>query len=279
MSGSYDLRRSMTATYDREERRPPRRPRVRRSPRGPAHHAFREEVTERPAWVYPVLVGAAVVVASAIVLFMLLGPKDLTGSRPEGTASTQPVDMVIGGQPLRIPANYTQFPEDREGGTLQSVSLYVALPEFTPYTNGKRNVFFSNAPDSPVVFFELRGTAPPLSEAERPDAIYMSHVVEGGGGEGPSGLTRHQFSDDSPFAGEDLFIGKDPNGDAVVFRCSRRSGMVPSPNCWRETVLDNGLAMSYRFKRPYLKYWQAIDRGLRTLVDRFRADAGGGSGG
>ncbi len=206
---------------------------------------------------------------------MLIGPKDLSGSRPEGTGSTAPIDVVIGGIPLRIPANYTQFPRDREGGTLQSVSLYVALPKFTPYTNGNRDVFFSNEPNSPVVFFELRGTPPPLSEAERPDAIYMPHVAEGSGGEAPGGLTRYQFTDDSPFAGEDLFIGKDRNGAPVVFRCSRRSGMVPSPNCWRTTVLVNGLTMSYRFKRPYLRHWQAIDRGLRGLVERFRAAAAG----
>jgi negative regulator of sigma E activity len=64
---SSDLRRSMTATYDQEERRPQRRAPLRRQPRGPAHHAFKEEVTEKPAWVYPVLIAAAVVTASAIV--------------------------------------------------------------------------------------------------------------------------------------------------------------------------------------------------------------------
>ncbi len=177
--------------------------------------------------------------------------------------------------PLRIPANYTQFPRDRVGGELHSISLYVALPKFLPYTNKQHDIFFSNEPKSPVVFFELRGTPPPLSEAERPDAIYMPHIAEGTGAEGPAGLTRYQFSDDSPFAGEDLFIGKDSDGEAVVFRCSRRSGMVPSPSCWRETVLDNGLAISYRFKRPYLQYWNGIDRGLRTLVERFRSAAAG----
>jgi hypothetical protein len=280
MSSSSDLRRSMTATYDEpERRRPQRRSPLRRQPRGPAHHAFKEEVTEKPAWVYPVLIAAAVVTASAIVLFMMIGPKDLTGSRPEGTSSTVPVEVLIGGLPLRIPANYTQFPRDRQGGALQSVSLYVLLPKFTPYTDDKQDVFFSNAPNSPVVYFELRGAAPPLSEAERPEAIYMPHVTEGSGAEEPGGLTRYEFTDDSPFAGEDLFVGKDREGGAVVFRCSRRSGMVPSPNCWRDTVLANGLALSYRFKRPYLQYWEGIDRGLRTLVERFGAAGVGTSPG
>lgn len=271
MAHSSDLRRSMTAGYEREgyRRSPYARP-VRRPARGPAHHAFREEVTERPAWVYPVLLAASVVTASAIVLFMLVGPKDITGSLPEGTASASPIDVVIGGMPLRVPANYTQFPRDRAGGALPSISLYVALPKFTPYTRRAHDRFFDNAPNSPIVFFELRGAPPPLSEAERLDAIYMPYVVEGSGSEGPAGLIRREFTDSSPFAGEDLFIGKDRQGATVIIRCSRRGGLVPSPNCWRDTVLADGLAISYRFKRPYLQYWEGIDRGLRTLVERFR---------
>lgn len=270
----------MTATYEEEERRRSYRPRPRKparnARRGPVHHAFEEEVTERPAWFYPVLIGAAIVTASAIVLFMLIGPKDLTGNIPSGTASTEPIDLVIGGLPMRIPKNYTPFPRDRSGGQLDRISLYAALPKFTPYMEAKDNVFFDNAANNPVVHFELRAAAPPLTEAERKEAIYMPHVDEGGGSEGPAGLTRYAFKDDTPFAGEDLFVGKDAGGEAVVIRCSRRSGMVPSPNCWRDTVLANGLAMSYRFKRPYLQYWSGIDRGLKNLVERFRNSAAGG---
>lgn len=276
MSSSYDLRRSMTATYDQEERRrPARRPPPGARRRGPVHHAFKEEVTERPAWFYPVLIGAAVVVASAIVLFMLIGPKDLMGNIPSGTGSAEPVDLVIGGVPMRVPENYTQFPRDRAGGTIQKISLYAALPKFTPYTENKQHLFFDNAANSPVVFFELRATPPPLSEAERKEAVYMQYVSEGGGGDGPGSLTRYEFKEESPFAGEDMFVGKDVNGEIAIIRCSRRSGMVPSPNCWRDTALPNGLALSYRFKRPYLQYWQGIDRGLRTLIERFRGGAAG----
>lgn len=241
-----------------------------RTARGPARHAFEEEITERPVWLYPVIVGGMVITLSAVILLLLLGPADLAGNLPVGTESTRPVELTIGTAVLKLPESYTQYPRARRGGRRDNLALYAALPNFTPYTEDQKALFFDNAPDTPVVYFQLSAFPPPMSERERLRAVYLDRVADPKGVPGPAGLTAFRFKGDNTFTGEDLYLGRDGAGEMAIIRCDRQGELVPSPNCWRDTQLANGLAVSYRFKRPYLNQWKKIDEGVKALVDKFQ---------
>lgn len=241
-----------------------------RTARGPARHAFEEEITERPVWLYPAFIGGLVVTLSAVILVLLLGPKDLAGNLPVGIESSRQVDLTVGTAVLRLPESYTQYPRARRGGRRDSLALYAAQPNFTPYTEDQKALFFDNAPDTPVVLFQISAFPPPLSEKERLRAVYLDRVADPKGTPGPAGLTAYRFTGDTSFTGEDLFLGRDSEGQMAIVHCERQGELVPSPNCWRDTQLANGLALSYRFKRPYLNQWKNIDQGIRGLVDRFQ---------
>ena len=69
----------------------------------------------------------------------------------------------------------------------------------------------------------------------------------------------------------DLFVAPTDSGPLILL-CDKPGADTPSPNCLRDTRVNDKLGLSYRFKRAHLADWKAIDSGLRALIARF-ADA------
>lgn len=209
-----------------------------------------------------------VLVFASGFLYYYFGPSlnELQGNRPEASAHTTPVTLIIGRQKFVIPENFTQFPRARRGGVRENVALYAMLPNLEPFTIANEVTFESNEPDSPIVHFQIESIRSPFNEDQRIDRVYLPSVLDPTGERALYGLTHFQFLDGSGYQDQDLYIGTDDLGRRAALTCGRdRQEILPS-SCRRFTQLTDSLMLSYRFKRSRLRDWKEIDRGVRALA-------------
>ena len=71
------------------------------------------------------------------------------------TENAEPVDVVIGQDHIRLPANTIRFEEQRQTGRTERVDLYLTWPEMRGYSNADRGRFNdANRPEG-LVFLNL----------------------------------------------------------------------------------------------------------------------------
>lgn len=228
-------------------------------------------VKQRSGWLIPITVFVVTAGLSALVLLFYLAPTP-TSFIEEHAAPTSRTDLValsVNGMNFTIPANYILYARARQGGAMQKVELFTALPDFQGYSDWHSSEFSGNAADSPVIFLLLRNAESDLSEENRLQRVYMSYLTDPAGKPGPFGLTQYTFREDSGYHNEDLFAGQQ-NGKTILLRCVRFSAEVSSPSCLREMPLGHGVVLTYRFKRANLGRWQEIASGVDKLLASFR---------
>ncbi|MEO1016010.1 MAG: hypothetical protein AAFX08_12575 [Pseudomonadota bacterium] len=112
-----------------------------------------------------------------------------------------------------------------------------------------------------------------FSEKERIEKLYLPGVKDRSGEKTVHQLVRFEFkerSDDVPTNGyseNELFIGEAANGDQIAIFCVREQSSVSSPHCWREFEITENVTLTYKFKKPYLPEWRAIDAQVRKFID------------
>jgi hypothetical protein len=245
-------------------------PRVRKERVSQAGDQTGTVAAERWSWIIPLVVFFMTASVSGLVLYYYFGPPGRGGAQelPSPTESANPVTLTLGGEVLRVPANYILMASARRGGAVQQLAMIAVLPQLGGYAADAAEELNSNAPDSRAVNLTLKSDARVLPEQERLDRVYMTLVEDMQGKPGPYGLTQYAFRADSGYHEQDLFVAKS-NAGPIVLLCTKPSADVPSPNCLRDAPVGKGLALSYRFKRAHLAQWRAIDTGLYALVDRF----------
>lgn len=235
---------------------------------------FDDHAKRDSSWGAPLRILLLVVVFATVFLYYYFGPSlnELQGNRPEASASTTPVALVIGGQNFLIPENYTQFPRARRGGIRANVALYAMLPDFKPFTIADELTFENNEEDSPIVHFQLESVRSPFNETERIERVYMPSVLDTTGERALYGLTNFQFLDGSGYQDQDLYIGTDDLGRRAALTCGKDLQEILAPSCRRYTQLTDQVMLSYRFKRSRLRDWKEIDRGIREIALNFIVD-------
>jgi hypothetical protein len=232
---------------------------------------FDDNAKRESTWGTPIRILLITLVFASGFLYYYFGPSlnELQGNRPEASAVATPIDLVIGGRNFKIPENFTQFPRARRGGARANVALYAMLPDYEPFTIANETAFESNTDDSPIVNFQLESVRSPFEEEERVQRIYMPQVIDEKGERALYGLTHFQFGDTSGYQDQDLFIGTDSAGRTAAILCAKTLQEILPPSCRRFTHLTDGVKLSYRFKRTYLRNWKEIDGGIRDLALSF----------
>ncbi len=229
---------------------------------------FSIEAKQDSSWTLAFTILGVTLLLSLGFFYYYFGPtlSELTGDTPDPTASEDLIPLKIGDVSFLIPASYTRFPRARRGGQRDEVALYALLPDFEPYSSETKELFENNAPDSPVIYFEIISFTPALTEKERLERVYMENVVDRKGRQGPYGFRMYQFMENTGYKDEDLFVYGRNTDSPVVIRCYRETELIPSPHCRRDLELTDTLLLSYRYKRPWLAQWRAIDQSLRAFV-------------
>ena len=235
---------------------------------------FDEGAKRESSWAAVARILVITLILSGVFIYYYFGPSvdEIQGNRPQASAHDFPIELVIAGKGFIIPENFTQFPRARRGGERSSVSLYAKMPQYTPYTLADKDIFDGNEPDSPIIHFRIEAYHLPFSEEERIESIFMKHIVDPEGKDGPAGLKQLDFRDDSGYSLKILLLGEDDAGDVVVFQCDKIRDHIPSPSCSRDMQMDKDVRLHYRFKRAHLNNWREIDRRIQALATSFATD-------
>ncbi len=230
---------------------------------------FGGEAKEDSSLTLPLTIIGVTLLLSAGFLYYYFGPSidELTGNALDPTASQELVDVSIGGHPFRIPTNYTQFPKDRRPGAKTRVELFALLPDFEPYSPSRQEIFESNSPESPVIYFQIAENTSALNEQNRFDRVYADHIFNLDGEPGPFELTRFEFDGSPGYDGQELFAASGEDAKAKYIKCHTTSDTVPRPHCRRDLEISEEISVSYRYKRPWLKDWKEIDAQVLNLVN------------
>jgi hypothetical protein len=162
----------------------------------------------------------------------------------------------IGGQRLRFASAYVRMPETIEP---DRVDLVVRAPDFAPAAatparlpaagevddKGRTQIFLTLTPAA-----KLDRNAPP-AERYAPFLASEAQVTEGG-------LLRRRFEDNSPYAGEDLYLAP-PDGEDFFARCQRPR--IPSdglPDACLSDFRVDGVMVQMRFDPVWLAEWQHL---------------------
>lgn len=239
-----------------------------------AAEEFGMEAKQDSSWTVPLTILGVTLLLSFGFLYYYFGPTflEITGETPDPSASVKPISMTIGGMPLVVPTNFTRFPRARRDGEKQSVALYALLPDLEPFTPEKSMIFDGNEPDSAVIYFEISEFGLALEEGDRLVKVYLEKTIDPNGRDGPYGLQAYDFTNNSGYRDEDLFVYYQENDEPIIVRCYEESELIPSPHCRRDLRLNENLALSYRYKRPWLAQWREIDKSVRSFALSLLAD-------
>lgn len=240
-----------------------------------------EEIKQESSWRYPLGIFMATLVLCAIFLYYYVGPsvEDFSGNTPSPAITEETIRIEIGGVVFEPAANYTVYPRARRGGARDEVVLYALWPTMNGYTPAQRKEFIENAPDTRRIDITISKRQSSFAEAERFERLYLPQTVDQRGVRTPYQLTKFTFKEQranvptNGYAETELFVGADEHGGTAAIFCFKEKEDVYSPECWREFEYGDRVEVSYRFKRPYLPEWRAIDTAVRDFVTDLDASA------
>lgn len=175
--------------------------------------------------------------------------------------------FTVGGHRLRFAADYLRSSDVADA---DRVDLLVLAPDFTPAAEspqrlpapgesgqkGRAQIFIALTPAP-----KLESGAAGASPAERYGPYLGAEALVADGG-----LLRRRFEDNSPFAGEDLYMAP-PDGEEFAALCQRPK--IPADGlpdtCLAEFRVENILAQ-IRFDPVWLGQWSALRANALLLV-------------
>lgn len=183
------------------------------------------------------------------------------------TESTEPVDIVIGQDQIRLPANTIRFEEQRLTGRAEHVDLYLTWPEMNGYSNGERTRFNDATRPEGLIFLNLSQSTMSRDMSGRLEPIY-SHLFDGHTELGPAALTLRHLKDNSGYGNEVFFTGTLPDGSDYAVRCMMPAEDAPSTSadCQRDIHIGSDLSVLYRFSSRLLPQWQAMEARVREYL-------------
>ena len=233
-----------------------------------------DEIKEESSWRYPIGIFLATLVLCAIFLYYYVGPsvEEFKGDLPSPAITEEPVTIHIGDTTFAPAANYTVYPRARRGGARDEISLYALWPNFSGYSPTHRREFVDDDPQTRRINIVISKRTAPITEADRLESLYLPHTVDRRGVRTPYQLTKFSFVErrtnvpTNGYADTELFVGADANENVVALFCYKERADIPSPECWRVYEYNDAIEVSYRFKRPYLPEWRAIDAEVQKYV-------------
>ena len=242
---------------------------------GNGHGFGGDEIKQESSWRYPLGIFMATLVLCAIFLYYYVGPsvEEFSGNVPSPAITEEPVIIEIAGTHFAPAANHTVYPRARRGGAREEVSLYVLWPTMNGYAPAQRREFIENDPDTRRIDITIARRTSPFSENKRFESLYLPQTVDQRGVRTPYQLSKFTFKDQhadvptSGYADSEMFVGTDEDNQLLALFCFKEREDIRSPECWREYEYSDTIEVSYRFKRPYLPEWRAIDTEVRKFVN------------
>ncbi|PLX37131.1 MAG: hypothetical protein C0606_11530 [Hyphomicrobiales bacterium] len=213
----------------------------------------------------------AIAVASLIGLIVVLFQLTidwLGGEALKAGLSTDasPTAIVIHGETLHIPQNMIRFADQRRDGPAERIDLVLHWPTLTGYDETHANAFDDISADAPIVFVSIAPRMTEVDSTGRLVNLYARFFADGG--PGPDGLERRSLLPGNGYDTEEIYF-EAGSAHPFVARCTKPDGSGIPSNCLREIYVGSNLSLTYRFRRPLLAEWAALDRGVSALAASF----------
>ena len=199
--------------------------------------------------------------AAIAVIVYLLWPTWQAGA----SAGPRQLPITVGGMLFNVPSGAIRMRLQRRSGAQDRIDLAFAWPSLSP-PEPQKHVTAETVEETRVVVdclllsIALRGDE--LSADERFRTIYPHYLDQRS--EERDGLVGRGFLDDTPYHGEDLFVG---NNGAFVARCTR-DDLTPGI-CLVQRRVDT-VDMTFRFPRAWLGQWRDVAGSMDRLVTKLR---------
>ncbi len=196
------------------------------------------------------------------------GAADLLFAREE-TASTTPIEVVIGNDVLNIPANAIRFRQQRAAGIHDRIDLYLRWPALDGYRADADADFHSETVNPNLILVSLTPRAMRLDMSGRVEPIY-SQFLEGPAEAVGHGLAKRALATSGGYVDEDLYF-EENSPYPYASRCIRMGSPVGTPYCLRDIHLGRNLTVTYRFHVSLIGDWMAIEAAIRARIQAMLA--------
>jgi hypothetical protein len=185
------------------------------------------------------------------------------------TENAAPVDIVIGQDQIRLPANTIRFEEQRRTGRAERIDLYLTWPEMQGYSHAQRSRFNDAGHPENLLFLNLSQSTMSKDMSGRLEPIY-SHLFGATFEPGPAGLVLRRLKENSGYGGEVFFTSRLPDGSDYAVRCMMPADEArsTSADCQRDIHIGEDLSVLYRFSSRLLPQWQAMEARVRDYLGR-----------
>jgi hypothetical protein len=181
------------------------------------------------------------------------------------TTDTTPIHLKVAGKTLAVPANMIRFPAERRDGAIERINLLLHWPDLDGFSAANADAFRDNNPGAPLLFVTIFAKDADYGTTGWLDRIYTRYFSDHAWA-GPNGLVGVKLTENSGYAGEDLFF--EPESDEpFVVRCVADGDPELASTCLREILIGGSLIARYRFDKALLGDWERMDAAIRRLVE------------
>lgn len=192
---------------------------------------------------------------------------DIAGGGIDLETNPRPVVLSVGARSISVPRNMIRnYPFAR--GSVPELELRMHWPTMEGYSELRAGAFRENDDRSPIIYLTLRSNGGALAPEDRARLVY-ARLLAGESIEGPAGLVATTFAAGHGYDGEVLYTTPGVTKPFVA-RCAEGGG-VPS-TCIVEFRAEDGIDVTYRFRRHLLSRWQTVDGAVRAIVASFMLD-------
>lgn len=178
-------------------------------------------------------------------------------NRTEFTSSTAPLEIVVGNDVFRIPANHVRFEHQRNASAVDQLDLVFLFPDIAGYSSAQKAKFNATGNNSELVHITLKKRKLSFDMSNRLTPIYKQ-LFEGPAQNGPANLTLQPLRSGSGYNGEVLAIGETPQQKWVA-RCQTEESNM-RPVCIRDVFVGRETSALYSFPLHMLEHWETIEK-------------------
>ena len=210
-----------------------------------------------------ILLTAVILLIAALTMF---GTAHFFGdnlSRAGHSQSTEELEIVVGSEYLKVPANKIRFYSQRNSGAHEKLDIYIHWPSLSGYRDSLSADFNNSNNNINLIFmtieqrnmsYDMSGRVGPIYEQFFEEAGQLTNI----------GLIKQPLSSDGGFIDEDLYYAAS-SPYPFAARCVREVAST-TPFCIRDIHIGKNLMLTYRFHQKHLPSWIELEQSIRALT-------------